>query len=236
MAERLVSFKREMRDAIRDGRKTQTRRVVTPQPTFRHLPPKIACLVVDDRTGHRYYAEDYGDDRYGAPFKCPYGNRGDILLVREPWAVAAGYDHLKPSELRSKAYLQTTYLDDNVTINHTNDVVWPIGRARSPLFMTKLAARLRLEIIDVRAQQVQDISEEDAIAEGVERHPNEHLSKFTGCPAWTDYQIKSPLAATMNARGSFRTLWDSINAKRGFGWDSNPWVFAYTFKVLEGRA
>ena len=75
------------------------------------------------------------------------------------------------------------------------------------IYMPRLASRITLEIVDVRVQRLQDIGAFDAIEEGVQRSTE-----------------------PFDAREPFRLLWDSINAKRGFGWDSNPWVWALTFR------
>lgn len=87
---------------------------------------------------------------------------------------------------------------------------------KSPIFMPRWASRITLEITDVRAERVQDTSIEDVLAEGIKevrgQHSGEHWREGTG--------------------GEFVRLWDSINVKRGFGWESNPWVWAITFKRI----
>jgi hypothetical protein len=80
--------------------------------------------------------------------------------------------------------------------------------------MPRWASRLTLTVTDVRVQRVQEISEADAVAEGVT--PSEEPNEMK----WEHY---APHGV------AFRTLWDSLNAKRGYGWDANPWVAAYTF-------
>jgi len=93
---------------------------------------------------------------------------------------------------------------------------WHTGR-----FMPRWASRIMLEVTDVRVERVQDISEEDAWAEGI-------LTRYCcnggdcGCRGMP---INHPTA-------DFRDLWDSINAKRGHGWDVNPWVWVVKFKRI----
>lgn len=84
---------------------------------------------------------------------------------------------------------------------------------RPSIHMPKAAARIFLLVTDVRVERVQDISGEDCIREGVEIEALSVGEAFT--------------------RGIFNGIWDSINAKRGYGWDSNPWVWAYTFERCE---
>lgn len=94
------------------------------------------------------------------------------------------------------------------------EMVQGFGRRRSAIHMPRWASRLTLSVTDARVQRVQDISEADAIAEG--------------CPCRTPEEL-----AGMDARGWFRDLWDSLNTKRGYDWDANPWVAAVTFSVQQ---
>lgn len=94
----------------------------------------------------------------------------------------------------------------------------PFTLWKSPLFMPRWASRLTLEVTDVRVQRVQEISEEDAVAEGLPPY------EYGTCPYVPTSGEKT--AATHR----FRELWDSLNAKRGYGWDENPWVVAVTFR------
>jgi hypothetical protein len=111
------------------------------------------------------------------------------------------------------------------------------GGWRSPIFMTRAASRITLEITDVRVQRVQEITEADAMAEGVKcEWYDDDGTPASGC--WWDYERKCWSGAFENhaeARGSFRTLWDSINAKRGYPWADNPWVWVITFRRVEGN-
>jgi hypothetical protein len=85
------------------------------------------------------------------------------------------------------------------------------GRWRHPNHMPRWASRITLEVIDVRVERVQEISEEDAKAEGCLLIPC--------APKYID-----------TYRETFADLWNSINEKRGFGWDVNPWVWVVEFK------
>ena len=90
--------------------------------------------------------------------------------------------------------------------------------------MPKKYARIWLEVTDVRVERVQDISEEDAIAEGI---------KNVGETDWPKYEVKGNDKLTNYPQVALAELWDSLNAKRGFGWDINPFVWVNEFKRIE---
>ena len=95
--------------------------------------------------------------------------------------------------------------------------------------MPRWASRITLEVTDVRVQRIQDISEADAKAEGVEPD-SRYIDHYK---SYLDSKSHYP-----SARGSFISLWNSINAAKGFGWAENPWVWAISFKRFsanEGR-
>lgn len=101
---------------------------------------------------------------------------------------------------------------------------------RSPIAMPRWASRLLLEIVDVRVERLQDISEADAIAEGIAEYGP--FGEYRG----SKKQRKNCMQynAYSDARRAYQCVWDSINAKRGYEWASNPWVGVIDFKVLEG--
>ena len=213
MTERPILFSGEMVRAILDGRKTQTRRVIKPQPECDCAPLEFLDGLNDRRTWS-------GCDRQ---WKCPYGAVGDLLWVREIWGV---FD-------RSNDWVedgQPSPLEIDYAIGYRadgddfKDVEWKEAPAehrqlladdrwRPSIHMPRWASRITLEVTDVRAQRVQDIDERDARAEGV--------TPFGGmCPSGS------------KCGTAFAILWDSINAKRGFPWESNPWVWAVTFRMV----
>jgi hypothetical protein len=111
--------------------------------------------------------------------------------------------------------------------------------------MPRWASRLTLIVTDVRVQRLQEISEADALAEGIPRVDPTPEDIATGCTK-DDFVFLAPGVrqgwGTTNAErnrdqwwphatGAFRLLWDSLSAKRGFGWDTNPWICAVTFTV-----
>jgi len=99
---------------------------------------------------------------------------------------------------------------------------------KSPLFMPERAARIFLEITDVKVERLNEISEEDAISEGVNMYSDRAAMMIDQETAgYTNDLIDNSTAKTL-----FVELWDSINAKT-HPWESNPWVFAYTFKTIK---
>ena len=106
-----------------------------------------------------------------------------------------------------------------------DDVEDLIAGWKSSRFMPKLAARLFFEIINIRVERLQDISEVDAKQEGVmvrKGHKVKHL--------WSNEPAKQ-----ITHRQMFEGLWESINDKRGYGWESNPWVWVIEFKRIENE-
>jgi hypothetical protein len=95
--------------------------------------------------------------------------------------------------------------------------------------MPREAARIFLRVTDVRAERVQDIRFLEALDEGVK-------PDFTEPDGWVEDKaiaIVGAMKAQRAAIEAFRDLWDSLNAKRGYGWDTNPWVWVYTFERIE---
>lgn len=221
MRERPILYTAAMVRARRDGRKTQTRRLVRQalEPPQGHP----AASIHPDGSGTGWVAwwprpvsAEETKRRYpGAQgFRCPHGVPGDHLWSRETWAAPHQFDSYKPREIPPG-----TRVHYRASWDGASGLLW-----RPSMFMPRWASRGLDEVVEVRAQRVQDISEEDALAEGFAlgsatgRVALSHGSFHIG-PVWP------------NARAAYRELWDEINGKRA-PWASNPWVWAITFKVL----
>lgn len=184
---RPILFSASMVHAILDDRKTQTRRVIA--------------------TRH-----------------CPYGTMGDELWVKESWRTRASLDRRSPSTIADMADDAGFTRGDRCPLQYAADgheTRWgdnderdfgPWGRWRSSLHMPRWASRITLAITGVRIQRLQEITEEDAKAEGV-------------VPSIVGEDLDH-----LKHRAGFQTLWDAINGKRGFAWSSDPWVWAITFE------
>lgn len=209
MTDRPIIFSAPMVRALLDGRKTQTRRIVKPQP------------AANARYTGIHFASDEPDCWF---FNSPSGPckvreayaPGDRLWVRENWAKvpASAYrmsDGVVQTQSPTDAHMAAIYAAG-----------WDrsIPKWKPSIHMPRWASRLTLVVTDVRVQRVQEISEEDAEAEGVFRHVAEHS---------LDKVYRDERGGT--AIRYFSELWDNLNAKRGYGWDANPWVVAVTFTV-----
>jgi hypothetical protein len=193
MEERPILMSGLMVRAILEGRKTQTRRVVKPQPEYIQPDGTIKPLAAVSEANQMI-----ARGRLAA--RCKYGTVGDRLWVRETWSYHEPHDDCSGK----------VYAADQVSIS---EEMRPQMRWRPSIFMPRWMSRITLEITDVRVERVQDISEADAQAEG--------MTERTRLPG------VEPLYAM-----TFAKLWDSINAKRGYGWDANPWVWVVEFKRI----
>lgn len=192
MTDKPIIFSGPMVRALLEGRKTQTRRVLKPQPGFRGG-------VGDESDPTAWGWEDeYGDHVPVTAIRLPYAP-GDRLWVRETWT-HFGDAVWSVMDARMRGPGELVYRADE----DSPGAVW-----FPSIHMPREFSRLTLVVTDVRVQRVQEISEEDAMAEGC-----------------------NPVRWAMQTpRDHFEELWDSINAKRGYGWDANPWVAALTFTV-----
>jgi len=210
---RPILFSAPMVRALLDGRKTQTRRVVKPQP---HHGP-VGQIV---NLGGAEWAMDDGD--LSGLWTCPYGAPGDLLWVRESLGRRpASFLGIEATNGVENAFY--TADGEGVVNEHEFDVCpWWNGKTRSSIHMPRWASRLTLEITDVRVERLQAISEADAIAEGIQRWPDGRFAEDDHDPD------PNRLAAT-SAVVAYELLWTDINGPDS--WDANPWVWALTFRV-----
>jgi hypothetical protein len=149
------------------------------------------------------------------------------LWVRETWGYVQ-VAKLHEDGLYERLVYRADFPDDY-------DGFGLIGGWRPSIHMPREFCRIVLEITDVRVQRVQDISEEDARAEGV-TIPVSDKGRFL-----VDLAAPVPILDEQEwqirpARCNFASLWDSLNAARGFGWETNPWVWCLTFRRIEDAA
>jgi hypothetical protein len=212
-----------MVQATLDGRKKMTRRKVN----FEKIAKKTGCTK-----GTLAYSDTFNSwgvfGGNGAAdlclVDCPYGKPGDILWVRETWATN-GLDYFR---------YKADFKEVDEGINHkTSGFRKPYDKWKPSLFMPKSACRLWLEITDVKMERLQNISEEDAIKEGIK----EYEFQDAGMPAGTGYSHEQSgsydegLELEVCARNAFIYLWKKINGEGS--WDKNPWVWVVSFNMLK---
>jgi hypothetical protein len=214
MKEQPILFSTEMVKAILEGRKTQTRRVVVAQTG--EWKGKQPIDVLPMKIPNEWVGLMQHDPNRGQVFKCRYGQVGDKLWFKEAWATEKRLDHLEPSEIGNAAIVPLWYkADDNPVIDGEPER----GKWRSGRFMPKWAARIWLEITKVRVEKLQEITEEDAKAEG--------------CPSIMTRDINYQLIDGVIPTFWFEEKWNDLNTKRGYGWDSNCWVWVLEFKKVK---
>ncbi len=205
--------------SILNGRKTQTRRLIKPQPR----------LVGD--------GVPYGGTELVGLGKCPY-KAGDRLWVREKWAVHKYYDGRPkngcgpvPEGIAVECFTCPDSIRVLPSLTHRS-IGEERGKWRPSIHMPRWASRITLEVTEVRCEQLQAITERDAIAEGVE--PVLHIYNGGSRREWRDYSGGGMVAEPVF---SFRSLWDSINGIcTKNSWEANPWVWVIEFKVIAGVA
>lgn len=173
MKERPILFSAPMVQAILEGRKTQTRRVVKPQPDEDGLAKIKDEFVWQDTNGREYRSS------HGAP--------SDMLWVRETWVHCDGVN-----------YYRADTTPDGDEIRKRYGIKW-----KPSIFMPRDVCRLFLEVVGVRCERLQEITEDDAEAEG------------------------------FDTRAHFEHTWNLLNAKRGHPWESNPYVWVVGFRRIE---
>ena len=217
MKERPILFTGSMVRALLDGSKTQTRRIMKNPPTpSEHFP----WLGVKSLRGPGHFV--YPNALRQILSECPYGQIGDRLWVREKfqplyaegyefrsvdWDTGKGYAISYPATDGIHEYIDP---DDNIT-----------SACKPSIHMPRWASRILLEIVSVRVERLQDISEADSLAEGVLPEPCDHSRRSCeeiGCYGDT-------------AKAAYRGLWEQINGPSS--WEANPWVWVVGFRRID---
>ncbi|WP_309086423.1 hypothetical protein [Chelativorans sp.] len=204
MTDRPILFSAPMVRALLDGRKTQTRRVIE-STNIPHLRRDDDIVIT---RGSGLAARNY---RFRRKYVA-----GDRLWVREAWRCNGWASDLATIFYRASEGDGYTAMCEQYPVAGKRPLrvtgTWHPG-----IHMPRWVSRLTLIVTDVRVQRLQEVSEQDAVAEGCPGRlgPN---------PDFPDEWDPSPVE-------QFRDLWDSLNAHRGLGWDANPWVAAIAFTV-----
>ena len=213
MKECQILFTGEMVRAILDGRKTQTRRLVKPQP---HEGSKLWGMIQHDGEPRALFWCEGQPSNYGT---CLPMHVGDRLWVRETWGLMAYHDTTDWCR-DSVAKMTEADVRDRFLVEHAANWNLPSESAywRPSIHMPRWASRIDLEITAVRVERVQDITEDDAKAEGVTPDDYEGYE-----------HPDNPTLSCAAHRYSLRDLWQSIYAN----WDANPWVWVYEFRRIK---
>lgn len=222
MTDRPILFSAPMIKALLAGQKTQTRRLVNPQPfADGYYEGEVDCTFVPAPASNlqayaRFGAAAVGGGAIRTETFTPRMQPGDTLWVREAWRASKGYDAYPPREM---SHWPVHYEADGTP--NADDDMGMNGRLRASMHMPRWASRLTLTVTDVRVQRLQDISEEDARAEGV-------TGRRDGWFAVVD-EKRGLTGSAPDARSAYAMLWGIINGTGS--WAANPWVVAYSFTV-----
>lgn len=204
-----ITFTAANAQKVHDGTKTQTRRLLNPQP------PPWARYPQESGAGFHFTdrSVDADDLKFWPLYEkeiAPRYRVGDVRYVQEPWRVPTEFDHLKPTLLTPGGrYMPIRYEGDG------RSECGDCGKLRPARFMPgppKRFWRTVILVTGVIVERLQGITRRDVIAEGVELLPP-----------------SSPLMADVEARDRFKELWNSIHAEPGTRWEDNPWVWVYAF-------
>lgn len=216
MNERPILFSAEMVRAILEDKKTQTRRVMKPQP------------VKDDRGFWTWAGAGWNRDDVALVLPghsmangCPYGQIGDLLWVRERWGLIAPED-MTAEEWgnMNRPYLlhpESNEVDGIARVIYKVDGEHPGVIWKPAIFMPHWACRIHLEILDIRVQRLNAITLADIEAEGTPPIPDQMMYRNDGYQRFKD----------------FKYLWNRINMPRGYSFEANPWVWVIEFKRTE---
>ena len=209
-----IIFSTPMVQAILEGKKTMTRRIVSELFETPFSEPCGDFLVIENK----WLAVDFIDaltrdyDKH-VRIKCPYGKPGDLLWVRETWGIYRSHPEGKDN-IVFKSELHSVYYPNDSESN---------GSWKPSIHLKKIHARLWLQIENIRVERLRDISEADAKAEGIMRYAGDNYY-FYPCKDLRDDTYVD------RAVTSFYSLWKVINGQES--WDANPWVWVIEFKEL----
>jgi hypothetical protein len=220
MADHPIIFSGEMVRAILDGSKTETRRIVQkarfPDGSWADViypAAESGWIAWQGAVKPGPHLAEFTKQQYRIGWPCPYGIPGDRLWVRETW-MAEELPVFGEDGIRYRA--DGTFLP--IENNREASDRWSAARGDQPMetwrpsiHMPRWASRITLEIVNVRVERVQEISAADMDAEGMR---------------WYAETYGNPYGSVYD---TWRYLWDSLHAKRGYPWSDNPWVWVIEF-------
>ena len=201
MEERPILFNTEMVKAILDGRKTQTRRVIKTQP-------HEGCGHIRVDNFFPTKIDRHGEEYPGAKIFGAYSDDGE-------WGCKCPYAAGDRLWVRETWDYTGQGLDCVYKADAKPTDIFPWEKYRPSIFMPRWASRITLEIVEIKVEKLQDINKA--------RHDEIMLEGYP-----FGYELKNLNESPVH---TFADVWDSINAKRGFSWESNPWCWCLSFKV-----
>ena len=213
--ERPILFSAPMVRALLDGRKTQTRRMVKPQPTG------VLGLLPEDSKRYPAWWFSGGPPPFASFEKrCPYGVPGDRLWVRETWRMPDTFDGDSPAVAASRVgngFSPNVFYEADASVRSAGAYTGHPGKTRVSIHMPRWASRITLRVTDVRVERLNEISVADCYAEGCFRPDPTRI-------------LGSEVTIRDNARGEYRRIWEHINGPGS--WDANPWVWVVSFQRI----
>jgi hypothetical protein len=216
-----ILFSEEMFNLVVNGTKTQTRRLIKPQPDkfdLNNIP--LSIIEIED---------EYSITTYSSPIKPRY-KAGEILYLKEPYCqdceemnTSLGIERIANGKILYK------YNGDIISVN---DRFSPFGKWQNKLFMPAKFARFFIEITNVRCENICAISDEDCRAEGVDMKCKDPDSLGLN-DSIRDYYVKGLFGGFDTAKEAFAALFNSINGKNAF--EQMQWVWVYTFRLVDGK-
>lgn len=212
-----IIFSTPMVQAILEGRKTMTRRIVK-YPSKYKLNELIGWEIKphkDDLNSFSFW----WDTKYTVPsFRCKYGKPEDLLWVRETHQYCLIEDFDGAGNDKEKILYKANPGDQEI-LDQFEESKW-----RPPIHMPKAATRLWLKIKSIKGERLQEISEKDAKAEGIMQGKNGYYLDYLNKHSWSIQHTELPI-------DSFKSLWKSIHGEES--WDSNPWVWVIDFERIK---
>lgn len=207
ITERPILFSTDMVKANLEDRKTQTRRT----KGFDQLQYQKSRWFLDiSILGNFFFKHKDYPDQSGIQITCPYGEPGDLLWVRETWGVT-GFDYpMYKADYDSKNDIRNALIND---------------RWKPSIHMPKIGSRIWVMVEEIRVERLQEISEEDAKAEGI-------LPIMCPIDGVENLGYKNYFKGNMPElpKASFHSLWAYINGEAS--WNSNPWVWVVKYRIL----
>lgn len=243
MAIKPILFNTPMSQAARIGIKTETRRLINP----RYRDDEYAFQIITNaHTGEFVRVEIIDEWQNCTRFLLPQYLPGDILYVRETWRIQSAHRFEADAkiEFRSGGPMSTIQFDGRCSDSHErrsyDDFIskWGVsGNWHPSIFMPKEAARTFVKVTDVWAEQLQDITDEQCMREGIQQWSKDgKLYKYAPADGEGDYPMWPWQDTPIAPRGAFVKLWDSTVPKSKLhqnGFAANPWVWVYRFERCE---